>query len=131
MSGYQAIALPSTKQIVATIGNPNIVKAKLIYAKVLHSELISFCVTAPTSLTWCKTNLAISIQSFFCLHNKYTAKLVASREIITVNEQENVHAVILRKEIFVCVYFPCYDAFLANQKFLLVCVAVNKLFLII
>ena len=52
------------------------------YGKVLHSQLISFCITVPTSLTWCKTKLAISVQSFLCLHNKYTVKVVASREII-------------------------------------------------
>ena len=58
------------------------VKTKLIYAKVLHSELISFCIAAPTSLTWCRTRLAIIVQSFLWLHNKYTVKDVASREII-------------------------------------------------
>ena len=53
-----------------------------IYAKALHSELISFCVTVSTSLTWCKTKLAINVQSFLCLHNTYTVKIVANREII-------------------------------------------------
>ena len=67
-----------------TITNLNTVKTKLIYAKVLHSELISYCITAPTSLTWCKTRLAISVQSFLCLHNKYNVKSVASRDIIAV-----------------------------------------------
>ena len=36
---------------IATITRPKIVKTKLMYVKVLHSELISFCVTEPTSLT--------------------------------------------------------------------------------
>ena len=53
-----------------------------MYAKSLHSELISFCVTVLTSLTWCKTKVAISAQSFLCLHSKYTVKVVASNEII-------------------------------------------------
>ena len=69
---------------MATITRPKVVKTKLMYVKCLHSELISFCVTVPTSLNWCRTRLAISIQSFLCLHNKYTVKVVASREIITV-----------------------------------------------
>ena len=55
-----------------------------IYAKVLHSELISFCGNyVPTSLTWCKMKLVISVQSFLCLHNKYIVKVVANRETIT------------------------------------------------
>ena len=37
----------------------------------------------PTSLTWCKTKLAISVQNFLCLHNNYTVKVVASREVTT------------------------------------------------
>ena len=54
-----------------------------IYAKVLHTELISLCVSStPTSLTWCKTKLAINIQSFLSLHNKYTVKIVTNRKII-------------------------------------------------
>ena len=35
---------------IATITRPNIVKTILMYVKVLHSELISICITAPTSL---------------------------------------------------------------------------------
>ena len=55
-----------------------------IYAKVLHLQLISFCGSSvPTSLTWCKTKLAISVQTFLCLHNKYTVKVVANWEAIT------------------------------------------------
>ena len=50
-----------------------------MYAKVLDSELVC-CITVPTSLTWCKTKLAISIQSFLFLHNKYTVRVVASSE---------------------------------------------------
>ena len=46
---------------IVTKTNPIIVKAIPIYAKVLHSELISVCVTAPSSFTWCKTKLAISV----------------------------------------------------------------------
>ena len=75
-----------------------------MYVKVLYSELISFCVTAPTSLTSCSTRLAISIQSILCLHNKYTIKVVASMEInYNSNEQENIYDIIIRKEIFVSV----------------------------
>ena len=54
-----------------------------MYAKILHSDLVSFCVPVPTSLTWCKTKLAINVQSFLCLHNKYTVKVVDGREITT------------------------------------------------
>ena len=50
-----------------------------MYAKVLHSELFC-CISAPTSLAWCKTKLVISAQSFLCLHNKYTVKVAASSE---------------------------------------------------
>ena len=54
-----------------------------IYAKVLYSGLISFCVNSePTSLTWCKTKLAINVQSFLCLHDKYIVKVVANRKTI-------------------------------------------------
>ena len=52
-----------------------------MYAKVLHSELV-WCISAPTSWTWCKTKLANSAQSFLCLHNKYTVRVVASSKII-------------------------------------------------
>ena len=59
----------------------NIVKIIPVYAKSLHSELISFCITVLTSLTSFKTKVAISAQSFLCLHNKYTVRVVASSEI--------------------------------------------------
>ena len=52
-----------------------------MYDKILHSKLISFCISALTSLTWFKAKVAISAQSFLCLHNKYTDKVVASSEI--------------------------------------------------
>ena len=52
-----------------------------MYAKILHSELISFYISTLTSLTWFKTKVAISAQSFLCLHNKYTNRVVASGEI--------------------------------------------------
>ena len=51
-----------------------------MHTKVLHLELVC-CITAPTSLTWCKTKLGISSQSFLCLHNKYTVRVIASSEI--------------------------------------------------
>ena len=51
-----------------------------MYAKVLPSGLVC-CVTVPTSLTWCKTKLAISAHSYLGLHNKYTVKVVASSKI--------------------------------------------------
>ena len=46
---------------IATIAKSHIVRTIPIYAKVLHSELFSFCVTVPTSLTWCKTKGGINI----------------------------------------------------------------------
>ena len=61
----------------------HIVRVIPMHAKVLHSEWILFRInSAPTSFTWCKTKLDISAQSFLCLHNKYTVKIVANREII-------------------------------------------------
>ena len=50
-------------------------------ARVVHSELVSFEVV-PTSLTWCKTKLAINILIFLCLHSKYIIKVVDISEII-------------------------------------------------
>ena len=67
---------------IATITRPKIVKAKLIYIKILHSVLISFCVTAPTSSPFCKTGLAGTVLSFLCLHSKYIAKGVASKKLL-------------------------------------------------
>ena len=52
-----------------------------MYAKILHLELISFCITMLTSVTWFKTKVASSAQRFLCLHNKYTVRVVASSEI--------------------------------------------------
>ena len=36
----------------------------------------------PTSLTWCKTKLAINVLIFLCLDNKYIIKVVDISEII-------------------------------------------------
>ena len=64
---------------IVTITKPNIVRIISIYAKVLHSELIFF-LSYFLYLVW--NQLAISVWSFFCLHNKYTVKIVASTDII-------------------------------------------------
>ena len=53
----------------------------LMYAIISHSELISFCITVLTSLTWFETKVAVSAQNSLCLHNKYTVRVVASSEI--------------------------------------------------
>ena len=45
-----------------TITKLNIVKIIPMYAKILHSELISFCVTSLTSLTWFKPKLLLVLK---------------------------------------------------------------------
>ena len=47
--------------------------------------------------------MAISIQSFLCLHSKYTIKFVASREIITVMNKK-MSMMSLSEEKFLLVF---------------------------
>ena len=106
---------------------PNILRTKLIYAKVLHSELTSFYVTAPTSLTWCRTQLAISVPSFLCLHKKYSVKVIASREIITEINMK-MSTINFQKRHFCQCLFHVIMPFLQIKYFFIISVAVNKFF---
>ena len=51
-------------------------KARVVYSELIPLEMV------PTSLTLCKTKLAINVLIFLCLHSKYIIKVVDISEII-------------------------------------------------
>ena len=92
-----------------------LVNTKLTQVKILHSVLISFCVTAPTSFTCCEVRLVTNVLNSLCLHNRYIAKVVTSRDYCS-NEQENIYYIIVREEILLVVKSVVH-AFHSNKNF--------------
>ena len=66
-----------------TIIRLSTVKIIPIYAKVLHSELVSLELElASTSFILCNIKLATNVLMCLCLQNMYTTRIVDIREII-------------------------------------------------